>query len=721
MKKLIHTLLSLTILLIANLVWAQQQNSFTVVNPNATWFNWPGEFKDITITLEPKGVNTEVGLYFSVSAERTNYPQGFQMEAVMNFNLPAGAVVNDSWLWVDGTIIQAKILDVWTASAIYEGIVNRRQDPSILTKRSVNNDFTLRIFPVPVGTSRKVKLSYLLPGLWNAHSVESILPANLFTSTTRPIPDIEIRAFLNGPWRNPKLASHPDATFTARSLGGVGTFQYTVIKGESLRSNGLTFAVDSPQKNGVFVAYAAPKNGEGAYEVVVLPKQLVSTDVLKKPQHLMVLLQFNPDNSPLTNLAEVKNQLRIHLQRNLSTGDFFNIMVASSSPKPIQSSWIPVSSEAISSAIDKVNIGSLNLPGLLAVGNEFIKNQNQGGNIFLLANTSTEGSQRLSNELMNDLGKIWGTKKIPHFIFDIQTHNLNYTFVNSFSYLGNQYLYQLLSQPTGGEYLRIDNCCPNAFGNTLNTLLSQATAVKAETDIHASLESGFCFNRFSSNNQELITNLKEPFVQVGKYRGNWPMVIGVVGSADGTIFQHKVKIDQASAYKIDSAVWDGWTGAYIQSLEKKARTNVNIQEIIRASIGERVLSLYTAFLALEPSLGGEPCLNCQDRSQGPATSVDNNLLDSLASSKVFPNPFIDQVSIQLKFKEHIDLSQAQAGIYDQFGRLVWRFSDLPRGKVNEIEFNWNGQNGKSAYLPAGLYYFRLTGPQGQLGVKLMKR
>jgi hypothetical protein len=60
---------------------------------------------------------------------------------------------------------------------------------------------------------------------------------------------------------------------------------------------------------------------------------------------------------------------------------------------------------------------------------------------------------------------------------------------------------------------------------------------------------------------------------------------------------------------------EAWAGNTIQSLESQAQTNDVINEIVFYSLDERVLSIYSAFLCLEPSRGGEVCYNCMDESE----------------------------------------------------------------------------------------------------------
>ena len=107
-----------------------------VYDPQASWRTAPVNIDEAIVTLAPHGAYTEVGMYLTFSAKGAEslFAPDLPLEVRFEFQLPREAMVTDSWLWVDDQIIQAKILDRWTASQIYESIVNRRRDPSILFK-----------------------------------------------------------------------------------------------------------------------------------------------------------------------------------------------------------------------------------------------------------------------------------------------------------------------------------------------------------------------------------------------------------------------------------------------------------------------------------------------------------------------------------------------------------------------------------------------------------
>jgi len=158
-------------------------SSLGVSDPKNWWKYGRGQIQESTITLTPKGIYTEVGMYFTFSTKATAYtsPQD-TLEVVYKFDLPEGSIVIDSWLWVNDVIVKADIIDRWTARSIYEGIVKRRQDPSILMKNGSNN-YELRVFPMAGNQTRKVKITFLLLNKWNPDGSSYInLPLSLLNA-----------------------------------------------------------------------------------------------------------------------------------------------------------------------------------------------------------------------------------------------------------------------------------------------------------------------------------------------------------------------------------------------------------------------------------------------------------------------------------------------------------------------------------------------------------
>ena len=81
------------------------------------------------------------------------------LEAHYVFPLPKGAALSEFYLWINGKKTRAELLEKEKASAIYEGIVRRLQDPGLL--EYIDSDvFRARVFPVPARGEQKIELAF---------------------------------------------------------------------------------------------------------------------------------------------------------------------------------------------------------------------------------------------------------------------------------------------------------------------------------------------------------------------------------------------------------------------------------------------------------------------------------------------------------------------------------------------------------------------------------
>ena len=162
-------------------------NQLRVGDPRNSWQTYQGTIEEVSLTVAPKGLFMEYGLTLTFSSRGTVWTQVKDtLEVTLNFDLPENAMITDSWLWFGKDTIKAVILDRWTASSIYESIVQRRRDPSILFKQSANQ-YELRIFPMAGNETRKVKITYLMPVSWNKYNISTSLPFPILkTSLTLP-------------------------------------------------------------------------------------------------------------------------------------------------------------------------------------------------------------------------------------------------------------------------------------------------------------------------------------------------------------------------------------------------------------------------------------------------------------------------------------------------------------------------------------------------------
>lgn len=259
------------------------QSSLTVADPRGAWNRQgQGRIEEALLTVTPCGVYTKCDLFLTFSARGTALTSAKDsLEVQFNFALPSDAHVTDSWLWVGDSVVQAKIFDRTTASTVYETIVQRRQDPSLLTKNAPGY-FNLRIFPLRGSETRKVKISYLIPSEWSAANVNALLPFPLLKSSSL-VPSLNIIYYPHEDWSTPRVSLQPETgagTISSRFRETqdlqTGRKVYAgTLSPNDLRSNeAAALTWENPAKNGVFVQ-TFKRGGEQFYHIAVVARQLL--------------------------------------------------------------------------------------------------------------------------------------------------------------------------------------------------------------------------------------------------------------------------------------------------------------------------------------------------------------------------------------------------------------------------------------------------------------
>jgi hypothetical protein len=259
-------------------------SSLRVADPRGNWNRQgQGRIDEALLTLTPCGVYTQCDLFLTFSSRGTTLNSVKDtLEVQFDFALPQEAHITDSWLWVGDSIVSAKIFDRTSATTVYEAIVQRRRDPSLLTK-NYGGYFSLRIFPMLGNETRKVKISYLLPSEWIGTSVYAALPISILKASSQ-IPHLGIIYYPHNDWTVPRLAlqrEHGMGTTVQEILRETrelqtgrkvfaGTVPNTVVRDNIAAA--LTF--DSPSQNGVFVQTFS-REGEQFYHLTLNARQLL--------------------------------------------------------------------------------------------------------------------------------------------------------------------------------------------------------------------------------------------------------------------------------------------------------------------------------------------------------------------------------------------------------------------------------------------------------------
>lgn len=664
-------------------------NNLTISDPRG-WKSGKGSIDSATLAIRPKGAFLEHSLYLNFSANTLNFLKTDTMEVVFNFDLPENAIVTDSWLWLNNEVIlKGKLLDVWTATGIYEDIVRRRRDPSLLRRISATQ-YELRIFPMAGTDYRKVKISYLLPATIQDDQMSLGISLPFLQASKVPLSEIQMVYFPTEKHRTPSLylgAASP-AEMWEKSDPAIGRYFYkTVPIKEAI--NGFGFAISLDKNYNSF--YSVYSTGQDHYYQIGLKLDAALDSA--QTRRLLIVLDYYSSFS--NSLQEVLQALEKALIQNLTQQHQISFLFLQDlSVEQIYPEWEVATVANIQNAIAQLksrmgNAGST--IQLLNAGLEFVKKTPDPANIFLITGGNSYADWQTANTVIQLLtGK--GIDKYPLTIADISTRLASCYWLNNNYFCNNQYLYSNLANITRGSSARLEG------GNTVQAFLNQQAGKTRgnilNLDFYTRPEEGFCFNRYLSRSI-LEYSLGDYVIQVGKYSGTLPFRAELSGLLDGKLFNIRQDIPLENELPSDPGVRQSWAGFHIRELEKN-RTNSAISNIIRSSQEFSVLSGYTAFLCLEDT--SYFCLNCLDDTK---VFTGNDPEQSQDSSELIarPNPFTERVEITFRNAGASFKDQFQLSILDMDGSLVQRI--YPTSVEDQIvRFVWE----PDPSVPAGLYH-----------------
>lgn len=680
-------------------------NSLTVADPRG-FINGKGSIDSATLAIRPKGAFLEHSLYLNFSAKSLNFKKTDTLEVVFNFELPENAIVTDSWLWLtDDIILKGKLLDVWTATGIYEEIVRRRRDPSLL-RRTGPTQYELRIFPMAGTDYRKVKISYLLPSSISGNQMSQGIYMPYLQTSKVPLPEIQLVYFPTEKHLTPtiSLGLNPPAVMWSGTDPTLGSYFYkTVPSKDAINGFGLTLQMEK-NFNSFYSTYSIGK--DHYYQIGIKLDSALDSAQTKK---VLVILDYYSSFS--NSLQEVLSSLETALTQNLAEQHLISFLFMENlSVQQIYPEWKSATAANIQNAVVELknrigNAGST--VQLLNSGLEFLNKSIDPANVFMITGGNSYADWQTSNTVIQLLNAR-GLEKYPVTIADISNRFASCYWLNNTYYCNNQYLNSNLANLTGGSYSRIEG------GKTVQTFLIQMAGKTRgnilNLDFYTRPDQGFCFNRYLSKSI-VEYSLGDYVIQVGKYNGTLPFKAELSGILDARLFNIRLDIPLENELPSDPAISQCWAGYHIRELEKSS-TNIAVSNIIATSQEYSVLSKYTAFLCLEDS--SYFCLNCVDDTK-VISSSDEELQRDSTELIAQANPFTDRVNIILKYTGEIAPDQMRLSILDLSGNLIEVLQPYSLDKQNAV-FVWEPGSSK----PAGLYHAVIRTPKGIQHIRLQK-
>ncbi len=703
MKKL------LLLLLLSNVLGAyclKAQMSYypiSVINPRTWSSGVEGEVKQLEIDVSPRGAYFLCDYTFTLGLANST-PGQDSLEIAMYFSLPKNAAVIDSWLWLDATtIIRADLLDRSQAVTVYEDIVRRRKDPSILLKNSETN-YELRIFPlVAPYTGRKVKLTVLMPAfihngystlntpadLINNLSASAIVTFRFHNTTTQSfnqIPDFALSNYISN--QNSQLTE-----------GGIP--RSVLTNAEPLQ---IRYAFTHPDS---FYVSTYSNQNEHYYQVIADAGKFKTAT----PRKVAIAMEdfYNNSATDRNRLAEALRRLLL----SLTPADSFNVFYSYNNTLSLASasSWLPCSSQAINTAINQVvsntDNSQANTHKLLSAVKRFRPNLSKPTDIIFCSNESLS-----ENAATQKIGRVDSAidPTIPIWSVNYATTYLNYSGTGCkppgetfFNYLSNisQGMTFSPEQNFRSYYCYNTGSFP-AIVNDISSFLGQRFDL---FNVYLDNSTNIPLNEYTLAGSATMHPGGQTFIKTGKFAGNSPAQFNLGIMDAGSISITPILATQNIG---DSTLAQYCAAAEIRTFEF---VTSGISYAAQTSLKHRVLSAPTAFLALE---NGDTIGSTNPR---PTTTVgldkqpETNPSQALVS--IYPNPFTTDITIELKALQpgRADITLT---LYDMMGKKVWQKTIAAGNQQSSIKLS-PAENGP---LPPGIYILEIQSGGQQQRLKL---
>lgn len=710
MKNLLFSLV--LCFLTATSVFAQSQFSLTVSNPHFnTWNRTQGIITDPEVTVTPQGAYAQVEMIFTINANTSHGNDS--LEAVMLFDLPDGSFIHDSWLWLNKTvIIRAAVVEKNRAIAIYENIVKRRRDPSLLLKTGANS-YQLSVYPMTTAYPRKVKITYLAPLKWHSDFASVEIPTQIFASSATQ-PNVRLVVKHNDEFSGPAFLEHDynQSLITHTLNEDVLTITGNIYSGNSVN---LKYAT-SP---GIKLYTYAKNANEGVYQLVIPPASMGSD----KKLNTVYIIDHPETNNTIHTLAEIKNMLRSSLLSNYNGTDSFNIFyVHNGNIVQAFPSWQQSNSGSVHVAINNIpsNLTSdkSKYQDLLNAALNFCATKpGADAQVVLLSNnygytTNQTAVDAMYNQLKNDVGGKFNNK----------IHVVNYssyrTVISGVQHVGNDIWYNKLTLATGGslhkfanlQYVYINGKAKYIYDLnvpvSLEMIADNAGTTTTSYALNLGANNGFTYSTFNLHPVDRL-NLARHHVETGMYMGDMP---------SGTTLELQALVSGQFMYMKDTlnTIYSGndnypsaWAYHFINNLIGNGNSAYT-QEIIDSSIRNRVLCEYTAFLALETGDTISTNVNSNPSVWPINIKEVENKNDEI---RLYPNPFTNNLTINLPAGTEL------VEVFDMTGRKV--FSHIVNKEDKTLVWNGTGNTGQK--LPPGIYMIVATTDTQRFTAKVIKQ
>lgn len=684
---------------------------------------YPGTIESVDIHLKPLGLYTRVDLFLGFSAKGSGWEdENLELEILFDFNLPTGTIIDDAWLWMpDGVIVQAEMYPLANASDIYADLVFQQSVDPLILKEKKYGGYQMRVFPLIGSEPRKLKVSFMMPTEWKENEIVSSLPTD-FIATSHSLPEFfRILSFDETEFGQPSMAGLPDVPFTSVLDQEYGLVWMTNLPGDYL-THRLAVQYQNPMVENIYLSsYQTENDNEpGKYQLAVRTDKEEITSAARN----IVSIILPPEESASISMRSLEKYIAEEFAENLGPNDLFNALHTTGAYdqwQAINPQSISAEEMALHTLLENSSENTGEFAPALTAGMKYLDENGGSGDLFIFYTNKWEPFMT-PGATQNQLLEVVEDGDINVHFVNYLSYNFNWACewtdisecVDAAIYPSNSFIQGFLSDYPNCTYHTV--FYPNltiweSIQQSIQTLNEQPGAIELDLD----LATGISLDEYRPVFSRTSNNPHQAILQIGSYYGTETLEGEVTAYnfySDEPSFQH-LNIPTEGIYLSDPLVGRMHANEIIQSKESAANSQADYDEIIALSMETNVLSKYTALLALDVSVGGEPCPGCDYFGSDFANSLEETEINNKNSLTVFPNPFFEYCQITVTTDDLNDLA-----IYDLSGRMVYTF-DLELVEEKEGNITWDGRDTTGSIVPNGTYIIRAQSISSVQTVKVM--
>lgn len=715
----------LYVLFCYSMVFAGEYSVYEANYPNVKDYNV--NIHDATIKVVPRGNFIEMNIYMTVSYDFNSwfFKNYNELEFLWKFSLPEHAIMTDYKLWVtEDSTVSATVMDKWTAELLFSDVSTTVRHPGLLTQSSATRDgkvnYELKIFPIKRNEKRQFRLQYLVPGRPSASSLRAWLPTTQIVAekTTNNVNKVNIIYEYGNNSSEPrvigaevlnKVQSVPDSTWRMQVPVEYDQF--------------VEFVIPSQIEDNIFLS-SYEYNDENYYHLAVYPP---TTPKIKENRKILICVDLNIYNTSNFDGEYLLTYLKETISQSMDESDSINIMIAYDDIAVGSENWVSCSEDNLDILFSKVMKRSFPtysyFQPLMTKAAEFINKFSGNSEVVVFSNTDeinlgVSDKESLANEILG----MFNNKAKLHFVDLDNVNRLVYNYSSGSGYYETQLqsFYGKMSNENAGNlyYLRYHD-----IKTILNAFFYEKISHFESVEVQMTLQNGYSYSKHLMNENEGYYPLDFPIMQAGKFTGNFPIQVKIIGKKHMEVIDTTFTLTENDLVRGSKKIATSWYGKNINELLNYSYDPLTVSSIIDMSIEQKILTPYTGFIIIDESLFGQTNSNedsegeeyIDDDNDGDITDVEDEISNSLdIEFSAYPNPFNSTVNLKVYIP---DDNKYTLIIYNILGQKIKEF-DLSSFTKGVHYLRWHGNSDDNVKVASGLYFAVLRGKNAIKTVKL---